>query len=219
MTRKIEVALAEDGAALRRMVADHLNAQPDIRVVGEAADGQALLSLCRTTPPDVAVLDIRMPNTNGLQAARILRAEMPAVKLLILTTFDDENYLRELFGIGVDGYLLKADAPPRLAEAVRNVYRGLGAIDAGVSRKLGELLAGGGQAPGPVALTGAERQVARLICQGKYNKDIAVVLNITYGHARNLVSGVYRKMGAVDRADLRAKLERVWLAGAEGDGP
>ncbi|MGD9559328.1 MAG: response regulator [Oscillospiraceae bacterium] len=218
MPHKIEVVLAEDGAALRRMLVDHLNAQPDIRVVGEAADGQALVALCRAAPPDVAVVDIRMPHTNGLHAARTLRAELPAIKLLILTTFDDEDYLRELFGIGVDGYLLKADAPPRLDEAIRNVYRGLGAIDAGVSRKLGELLAGG-KAPGPAALTGAEQQVARLICQGKYNKDIAVALHITYGHARNLVSGVYHKMGAIDRADLRDKLERAYQAGAEEDGP
>ena len=189
MTHRIKVALAEDGDALRRSLADSLREQPDIRVLGEAADGEELVALCRETPPDVAVVDIRMPGMDGVAACKILRSELPEVRLLILTTFDDDEYLRELFGLGVDGYLLKTGSPPRLAEAVRGVYNGLGAVDAGVSRKLGSLL----NAPKK---------------PGKYNKEIAVELGITYGRTRNLVSAVYRKLGAVDREDLIARLEK-----------
>ena len=207
MTHRIKVALAEDGDALRRSLADSLREQPDIQVLGEATDGEEPVALCRETPPDVAVVDIRMPGMDGVAACKILRSELPEVRLLILTTFDDDEYLRELFGLGVDGYLLKTGSPPRLAEAVRGVYNGLGAVDAGVSRKLGSLL-NAPKKPGTGPLTETELRAARLIAEGKYNKEIAVELGITYGRTRNLVSAVYRKLGAVDRADLIAKLEK-----------
>lgn len=207
MTHRIKVALAEDGDALRRSLADSLREQPDIQVLGEATDGEELVALCRETPPDVAVVDIRMPGMDGVAACKILRSELPEVRLLILTTFDDDEYLRELFGLGVDGYLLKTGSPPRLAEAVRGVYNGLGAVDAGVSRKLGSLL-NTPKKPGTGPLTETELRAARLIAEGKYNKEIAVELGITYGRTRNLVSAVYRKLGAVDREDLIARLEK-----------
>lgn len=207
MNHIIKVTLAEDGDALRRSLADSLREQPDISVLGEAAEGGELVALCRETPPDVAVVDIRMPGMDGVAACKILRSELPEVRLLILTTFDDDEYLRELFGLGVDGYLLKTGSPPRLAEAVRGVYNGLGAVDAGVSRNLGSLL-NAPKKPGTGPLTETELRAARLIAEGKYNKEIAVELGITYGRTRNLVSAVYRKLGAVDRADLIAKLEK-----------
>ncbi|CCZ63034.1 response regulator transcription factor [Hungatella hathewayi] len=207
MTHIIKVVLAEDGDALRRSLADSLREQPDIQVLGEATDGEELVALCRETPPDVAVVDIRMPGMDGVAACKILRSELPEVRLLILTTFDDDEYLRELFGLGVDGYLLKTGSPPRLAEAVRGVYNGLGAVDAGVSRKLGSLL-NAPKKPGTGPLTETELRAARLIAEGKYNKEIAVELGITYGRTRNLVSAVYRKLGAVDREDLIARLEK-----------
>lgn len=207
MNHIIKVTLAEDGDALRRSLADSLREQPDISVLGEAAEGGELVALCRETPPDVAVVDIRMPGMDGVAACKILRSELPEVRLLILTTFDDDEYLRELFGLGVDGYLLKTGSPPRLAEAVRGVYNGLGAVDAGVSRKLGSLL-NAPKKPGTGPLTETELRAARLIAEGKYNKEIAVELGITYSRTRNLVSAVYRKLGAVDRADLIAKLEK-----------
>ena len=112
MNHIIKVTLAEDGDALRRSLADSLREQPDISVLGEAAEGGELVALCRETPPDVAVVDIRMPGMDGVAACKILRSELPEVRLLILTTFDDDEYLRELFGLGVDGYLLKTGSPP-----------------------------------------------------------------------------------------------------------
>ena len=207
MNHIIKVTLAEDGDALRRSLADSLREQPDISVLGVASEGGKLVALCREMPPDVVVVDIRMPGMDGVAACKILRSELPEVRLLILTTFDDDEYLRELFGLGVDGYLLKTGNPPRLAEAVRGVYNGLGAVDAGVSRKLGSLL-NAPKKPGTGPLTETELRAARLIAEGKYNKEIAVELRITYGRTRNLVSAVYRKLGAVDRADLIAKLEK-----------
>ena len=204
----LKVILAEDGALLRGILSDSLQAQPDITVLGAAQNGARLVELCRRTPPDVAVTDIRMHVMDGIEAAKLLRAELPAVRLLILTTFDDDEYLRALFGLGVDGYLLKTDSPARLADAVRSVYYGIGAVDTAISRKLGGLLNPTPSKRAHGDLTETERRVAALIAKGRYNKDIARELEISYGRARNLVSGIYAKLDAVDRADLIAKLEK-----------
>lgn len=204
---RIGVILAEDGSAVRKVLVDALSRDPSIEVLGEACNGAELVSLCRKTPPDVAVVDIRMPVMDGVAAARILRAEALATRLLILTTFDDDEYLRALFGIGIDGYLLKSDDPHAIVSAVHSVHHGVNIMDGAVSRKIGNLLnTAGEQPPSENTLTDIERQAAQLILDGKYNKDIAVEMDISYGRARNIVSGLYRKLGALDRDDLRAKL-------------
>ncbi|MDL2327230.1 response regulator transcription factor [Ruminococcaceae bacterium OttesenSCG-928-A11] len=206
---KIKVVLAEDNPVLRQMLAEALLAEDGIELLGQAADGLELLELCEQAAPDVAVVDIRMPRMDGVAAARRLRAALPGVRLLILTTFDDEEYLRELFGIGIDGYLLKNDDLLPLAEAIRGVHRGISMLDSRIGCKLGSLLKdGGGQPAAPAPLTEMERRVAGLIAEGKYNKDIAVELDISYGRARNIVSSLYRKLGALSRADLVNRLGR-----------
>ena len=207
LNRIIKVILAEDSGLLRRTLADHLGAHKDLELLASAKNGAECVAFCRESPPDVVVLDIRMPVMNGVEAARILRTECPDIRILILTTFDDDEYLRELFGLGVDGYLLKSGSPEKLVDAVRNVWEGLGAVDGTISRKLGGML----NVPIPKhtrgSLSETEQRVAILIAEGKYNKEIAVTLDISYGRARNLVSKVYAKLGATDRQDLISKLE------------
>lgn len=200
---EIKVILAEDIEYMRRTLAESLRAQPEIVVLGEASNGLELVNLCRRTPPDVVVTDIRMPLMDGVEAAKIIRREMPSVRLLILTAFDDEQYLRELFGLGIDGYLLKTDSTLPLAKAVHSVYSGAGAVGAGVTQKLGSLL---NPSPGPEVLTEYELRVTRMIANGRYNKEIASELGITYGRARNLISGIYRKFGVTGRLELLSKL-------------
>ena len=206
LKRTIKVVLAEDGNLLRRTLAEHLGAHRDIELLAMAENGAECIVLCRKSPPDVVVLDIRMPVMNGVEAAKILRSEFPDIRILILTTFDDDEYLRELFGLGVDGYLLKSGNPEKLVDAVRNVCKGLGAVDGAISRKLGEMLNHPSAKPMQGPLSETERRVAHLIAEGKYNKEIAVTLGISYGRARNLVSKVYAKLGAADRQDLISKL-------------
>ena len=204
---KIKVMLAEDSAPLRRTLADSLRACADLELTGAAGDGETMLTLCRRDPPDVAVLDILMPVLDGIGAAKRLRMELPAVRLLVLTTFDDDVSLRELFALGLDGYLLQTDTPIHIAQPVRTVYHGRGAVDGAGSRRLGELLSRTGSTAEQGPLTETEKKVAQLIAQGMYNKEIAVALEVSYGHARNLVSRVYTRLGAVDREDLAAKLK------------
>ena len=210
MDEKISVIVAEDERAYRRALVENLMSHADIEVLGEASNGEELVGLCGECAPNVAVVDIRMPVMDGIEAARILRARQPSVKILVLTTFDDDEYLRDMFAIGIDGYLLKPGGSPQIAEAVRGVYNGFGAVDGGVSRKLGNLLAAPPKSE-QSGLTEAEKRVASLILDGKYNKDIADTLDISYGRVRNIVSKIYTRMGAVDREDLVDKLEKEGL--------
>jgi len=176
-------------------------------VLGQAGDGAELLALCRAAspPPDVALIDIRMPVMNGVEAAKILRKEMPGVKLLVLTTCDDPAYLRDLFSVGVDGYLLKGAEGGELMRAVVGVHGGSGILDKSLIRKVGALIP---PETKEARLSETEEKAARLILDGKVNKEIAQELKISYQYTRQLVSGVYRKFSAIDRQDLIGKLSR-----------
>ncbi len=196
---RIKVAVGEDHAVLRRALVTALRQDPDIDVLGDAENGLELVELCRAAGPDVAVVDIRMPVMDGVQAASVIKAELPAVKVLILTTFDDEEYLRKLFALGIDGYLLKNEDHAALANAVKSVYIGYNTLDRSITAKLAAMM--GGPTP-PAELSPMEEKVARMAAQGLYNKDIARELDISYGRARNLVSQVYRKLGALERAEM-----------------
>ncbi len=202
---RIKVVLAEDHEILRRSLAMALSRDQDFEVLGEAGNGLELIDLCRTEPPDVAVVDIRMPVMDGIEAAKRIKAEWPQVKILILTTFDDDEYLRELFSLGIDGYLLKNEDEIALGCAVKSVYIGFNTLDKGIVAKLSALMSGGRTRQD--GLTEPESKVARLIVAGLYNKDIARELDISYGYARNLVSEIYHKLGAADRADMAEKLK------------
>ncbi|MDR0885213.1 MAG: response regulator transcription factor [Clostridiales Family XIII bacterium] len=204
---KINVIVAEDVEALRRTWIEALEKTDDINLLGDAENGSMLVDLCRENPPDIAVLDIRMPVMDGVQAAKILKKELPDVKLLILTTFDDEDYLRQLFAIGINGYMLKTVNMPLLADTIRNVFLGIHAIDAGVTTKIAQMIA----TPEPriEKLTDVELKVATLMVAGAYNKDIANELNISYGRTRNIVSMVYKKTNTMDRRDLAVKLADI----------
>ncbi len=200
----IRVILAEDNEALRRSLVASLAGDGGIAVVGEAENGVELLALCARHLPDVVVVDIRMPMMDGIEACRRLRHTQPDVRLLVLTTFDDDEYLRDLFELGIDGYLLKSSEDVPLASAIHGVYMGIHTLDRSITHKISGYL---GKGPAAPTLTDTERRVAELIADGLYNKDIAAVLSVSYGRARNIVSDVYRKLGVLDRADLKQKLE------------
>ncbi len=201
----IKVILADDHSILRRSLCGLLGRDNAIEVTGEAGDGEELVALCRSNPPDVAVVDIRMPGMDGIEAARIIKDELPRVKVLMLTTFDDDEYLRELFQMGVDGYLLKSSGDVSIAAAVKSVYAGINTLDKNIISKLGAML-DENEARENV-LTETELRVARLMAQGTYNKDIAVQLCLSYGRVRNIVSDIYHKLGVTSRAHIADKLD------------
>lgn len=199
----IRVLIAEDQTLLRGALATLLALEPDIDVVGQAADGEQALLLARDLAPDLLVTDIEMPGLTGLELAQAVRDEALGLRVMIVTTFARPGYLRRALQAGVRGYVLKDAPSEELADAVRAVAAGQTAIAPG----LAEAAWNAGQ-----PLTDRERQVLRLAEAGKTNKDIAVDLSLSPGTVRNYLADAAQKLGASNRIEaFRIAREQGWL--------
>ncbi|WP_433372899.1 response regulator [Actinoplanes sp. CA-142083] len=198
----VRVLVADDQALIREGIASLLGIEPGIEVVGTAADGREAVELAVSREADVVLMDVRMPVLDGLQAAESLRRRMPGCRVLMLTTFDDEEYVVRALRAGTGGYLLK-DLPAReLAQAVRLAHAGVDQHDAAAIRRLAKVLdreappTGGGPR---LDLTEREHAVLRLIARGDTNREIARQLFVSEGTVKNHVSHILSRLGLRDR--------------------
>ena len=204
----IRVLLADDQVLVRAGFRSLLDAQPDIEVVAEADDGIAAVRLTRELVPDVVLMDIRMPEQDGLVATRLI-SENPAlagVKVVVLTTFELDEYVFEALRAGAAGFLVKDTEPAELVRAVRAVHGGDGLLSPGVTRRLISEFAARSKEPeqsAPLArLTDREREVLALVGLGLSNNEIAGRLVVSPLTAKTHVSRAMVKLGARDRAQL-----------------
>jgi DNA-binding NarL/FixJ family response regulator len=204
----IRVLVVDDQAMVRAGFAALLDAQPDIEVVGQAADGVEAIRLADETRPDVVLMDVRMPVLDGIEATKALLAPgrpTPLPKVVVLTTFDVDDYVLDALRAGASGFLLKDALPADLVDGVRVVARGDGLLAPSVTRRLIERFAA--QPAGrPDAgadldvLTDREREVLREIAHGRSNREIATALFIAEQTVKSHVSRVFTKLGLRDRA-------------------
>ncbi|MGW1376739.1 response regulator [Streptomyces sp. NPDC002446] len=200
----IRLLLAEDQSMVREALAALLSLEGDLEVVAQAARGDEVLPAARAQDVDVALLDIEMPGISGLDAAAALRAELPGVKIVILTTFGRPGYLRRAMEAGADAFLVKDAPAARLADAVRRVLGGERVID--------PVLAAAALADGASPLTERERQVLRTAADGSTNAEIARALHLSQGTVRNYLSTAIQKTGARNRAEaFRTARDKGWL--------
>jgi len=204
----IKVLLADDQALVRAGFRALLGPEPDITVVAEAGDGGDAVELTRRHQPDVVLMDIRMPDVDGLEATRRIVAEPRCqnVRVVILTTFDLDEYVFEALRVGASGFLVKDTEPADLIRAVRVVAAGDGLLSPGITRRLIEEFATRTKAPRPAAvlnaLTDREREVVSLVAGGLSNEEIAAKLIVSPATAKTHVSRAMLKLRARDRAQL-----------------
>jgi DNA-binding NarL/FixJ family response regulator len=204
----IRVLLADDQALVRAGFRALLEAQPDMEVVGEAADGEEALALADAHAPDVVLMDIRMPGLDGLEATRRIAADgrLGGVRVVILTTFELDEYVYEALRAGASGFLVKDTEPAELLRGVRVVAGGDALLSPGVTRRLIEEFAARAKPPPPSgaleALTNREREVMALAAEGLSNEQIARRLVMSTATAKTHVSRAMVKLGARDRAQL-----------------
>ncbi len=200
----ITVALAEDQTMVRGALAALLELEPDIEVIGHAANGREAHKLVRSLHPDVLVTDIEMPEMTGLELAAALKQADCKTRVIILTTFARAGYLRRALDAGARGYLLKDRPASELAEAVRRVHSGLRAIDP-------ELAAEAWTADAD-PLSDRERQILQRAGEGRSSAEIAQDLRLSEGTVRNYLSEAIAKLGAANRTDAaRIARSRGWL--------
>ena len=212
MTR---ILLAEDHNTVREGLKMLVNAQPDMEVVGEAADGLASIERTRELLPDLLVMDISMPELNGLKATEKLRKEFPDLKILTLTRHTDDGYLQQLIKAGVNGYVLKQSAPTELINAIRTVTSGKSYVDSELTQKI---LGGYAKTAGPMRgegrgeVSNRESEVLRMIAWGYSNKEIAFRLDLSVKTVEAHKSNAMRKLNMRSRIDIvRHAILQGWL--------
>ncbi len=204
----IRVLLADDQALVRAGFRALLDAQEDIEVVGEADDGEQAVRLSREHAPDVVLMDIRMPGMDGLEATRLIVADdaLKAVRIVILTTFDLDEYVFEALRVGASGFLVKNTEPAELVHAVRAVAAGDALLSPGVTKRLVTEFAARSRQPRQTveldALTEREREVMALVAEGLTNAEIAERLFVSPATAKTHVSRAMVKLGVRDRAQM-----------------
>ncbi|MEU4216017.1 response regulator transcription factor [Actinoplanes sp. NPDC026623] len=214
---QIRVVVADDHAAIRAGMRLMLQQAPDIAVVGEAADGAVAVRQATALRPDVVLMDIRMPGTDGISATRAITSARLA-DVLILTTFDLDDYLFGALRAGAAGFLLKSVEPASLIDAVRRVAAGDGFLAPEVTRRLLTAFAGAGPAPAPPpgrtfdSLTDRERDVLAALGRGLSNAGLAAALAISEATAKTHVSRVLAKLGCTSRVQAAILAKEAGLS-------
>ena len=213
----VRVLLADDQALFREALATLLSARPEVAVVGEAGNGAEALARAAELNPDVVLMDLRMPVLDGVAATRRLRVEQPGVRVLALTTFDDDEDVFAALRAGAVGYLLKDVSSERLVEALLAAVRGESVLQPSVAAKVVARFTTLPDEPAPrrqplvVPLSDRELQVLRLLAKGSSNREIAATLFLAEGTVKNHVTNVLAKLGARDRTQAALRAQALGL--------
>jgi DNA-binding NarL/FixJ family response regulator len=198
--RRIRVLLVDDHAVVRMGLRTFFDLQDDIEVVGEAPDGSAAVAAARRLKPDVVLMDLLMPNMDGLAAIAQIKGELPDIEIVAMTSFIEEEKVTAALEAGATGYLLKDAEAEEVARAVREAFAGEVHLDPAVTRLLARRMREKKADPEPVEpLTDREKDVLRLLGHGMSNKEIAGTLFISEGTARTYVSNILGKLGLASR--------------------
>ncbi|MBN2048114.1 MAG: response regulator transcription factor [Anaerolineaceae bacterium] len=198
----IRVIVCDDQDVVREGIRAILNTDPEMEVIATASDGEDCLHACHQNPPDVVLMDLKMPHMNGIQATRLIREQMPGVYVLVLTTYDADEWVFDAIRAGASGYVLKDTPKEDLVKAIQLTVEGKTVVDPSVAGKLFHQVA---QSVQPIESTFAaelserELDVLKCLARGMNNKTIAETLHLSEGTVRNYVSAIFTKLDVSDR--------------------
>lgn len=206
----IKVLIADDQKLIRDSLKIVLNTNEDLTVIDEVANGVEVIRSVRKEKPDVILMDIRMPEMDGVQCTKIIKENYEDIKIIVLTTFDDDEYIFSALKYGASGYLLKGISMDQLVDAIRKVHSGNAMINGDIATKVIEMFSRLAQSDISIRveedmvkeITESEWKVIRLISSGMSNKEIATKLCLSEGSVRNYLSSILRKLDLRDRTQL-----------------
>ena len=212
--RKIKVVIADDQMVLAEGIKSVLETDKEIEVCGVAQDGFEALELVKTTSPDVVLMDIRMPNMNGVVATKRIKSEYPNVKVVVLTTFDDSDYILSAINYGASGYLLKDIGSTALIDAVKNAYAGDTILPAKIARRIADAAKDvsvdkGAKLKRAFQMSDREVEIALMMYEGFTNRQISSALKISEGTTRNYISTIYIKTQSENRQGAIAAIKEI----------
>jgi NarL family two-component system response regulator LiaR len=196
---KISVIIVDDHAIVRQGLRTYLELQPDIEVLGEASNGSEAVALARETLPDIVLMDLVMPQGDGVEATRTITGLAPSTRVIVLTSFSEDEKVFASIKAGAQGYLMKDVLPTELVRAIRTVHRGEAQLDPEIARKLMQEFTNPQPTTPKHDLTERELEVLRLIAQGKSNKDISEDLVLSEKTVKTHVSNILQKLHLSDR--------------------
>ena len=215
---QIRVLLADDHAVVRAGICQFLEQADDINVIAEADDGHQAMELIEQHQPDVAILDIQMPKSSGIEVTRWVRKHHREVGVLILTAYDDDPYVMAVLQAGANGYVLKTASPQEIIRAVRDVHAGISALDAAIVQKMVAQVSSGIQNQPVEKLTDRELEVLTLVAKGYTNKAIGVQLGISDRTVQGHLAHIFSKLQSGSRTEAVMRAVSVgWLPSDLGD--
>jgi two-component system, NarL family, response regulator LiaR len=216
MAAPIRVLIADDHRIVRKGIRALLARKRDIQVVGEAADGAEAVAQAKALSPDVVLMDLVMPNLDGIQATRAIMEMLPGTRILVLTSFAANDKVLPAIQAGALGYLMKDSDPEQLVQAIRQVFRGEPSLDPSIARQvMDQLSAPGRESQPPEPLTPREMEVLRLVARGRSNKEIAAELMIAQETVHTHVSNILSKLHLSSRTEAALYALREGLASLE----
>jgi len=216
MTEKIRLLIADDHTLVRAGLCALISTEPGMEVVGEAADGVEAVLKARSLRPDIILLDLVMPRQGGIEAIAEIKAEDPEARILVLTSFADDDKVFPAIKVGALGYLLKDSSPQQLLQAIRDVHRGESALDPAIARKLIRELNQPPDLPRTEdPLTAREAEVLRLVAQGLSNQEIADRMVISERTVRTHVSNILDKLHLANRTQAALYAVREGLVSSD----
>lgn len=199
---KVRVIIADDSFIFRESITALLSQDPEISVIALASNGKEAFDLCCQHKPDIVIMDVRMPICDGIEGTKLIKSHIPSIKVIIFTTFEDQDFITEAIKYGAEGYVLKDSGQDHIRMIIKSVYKGYPVIHKKALNSMVQLISVSKTEKIKIDLSPVEQQILKLVVEGKSNKQIGFLLGLSEGRIRNILSELFGKTNTIDRTQL-----------------
>lgn len=199
---QVRIIIADDSFVFRESITALLSQDPEISIVGLASNGKEAFDLCCRHKPDIVIMDVRMPVCNGIEGTKLIKNHMPEVKVIMFTTFEDQDFITEAIKYGAEGYVLKDSGQDHIRMVIKSVHKGYPVFHKKALISMVQSISESKNGKVEINLSQVEQQILKLVVEGKSNKEIGYTLGLSEGRIRNILSELFEKTNTADRTQL-----------------